>query len=98
MAQVGLKGYFIGFESGNDRVLKFLRKGTTRAKNLAAGHLQGIRHQDLGQLHAWPADRDQRRGHGHRLDAQRDRPRLVQPCLLHPHPAATCTITASRAT
>jgi len=36
MAQVGLKGYFIGFESGNDRVLKFLRKGTTRAKNLAA--------------------------------------------------------------
>jgi anaerobic magnesium-protoporphyrin IX monomethyl ester cyclase len=36
MAQVGLKGYFIGFESGNDRVLKFLRKGTTREKNLAA--------------------------------------------------------------
>jgi len=36
MAQVGLKGYFIGFESGSDRVLKFLRKGTTRAKNLAA--------------------------------------------------------------
>lgn len=36
MAQVGLKGYFIGFESGNDRVLKFLRKGTTRDKNLAA--------------------------------------------------------------
>jgi radical SAM superfamily enzyme YgiQ (UPF0313 family) len=26
MAEVGLKGYFIGFESGNDRVLKFLRK------------------------------------------------------------------------
>jgi anaerobic magnesium-protoporphyrin IX monomethyl ester cyclase len=36
MAEVGLKGYFIGFESGNDRVLKFIRKGTTRAKNLAA--------------------------------------------------------------
>ena len=39
MAQVGLKGYFIGFESGNDRVLKFLRKGTTRAKNLAAADI-----------------------------------------------------------
>jgi len=39
MAQVGLKGYFIGFESGNDRVLQFLRKGTTRAKNLAAADI-----------------------------------------------------------
>jgi len=39
MAEVGLKGYFIGFESGNDRVLKFLRKGTTRAKNLAAARV-----------------------------------------------------------
>jgi radical SAM superfamily enzyme YgiQ (UPF0313 family) len=39
MAQVGLKGYFIGFESGNDRVLRFLRKGTTRAKNLAAADI-----------------------------------------------------------
>ena len=39
MAQVGLKGYFIGFESGNDRVLRFLRKGTTREKNLAAARV-----------------------------------------------------------
>jgi radical SAM superfamily enzyme YgiQ (UPF0313 family) len=39
MAEVGLKGYFIGFESGNDRVLKFLRKGTTREKNLAAARI-----------------------------------------------------------
>jgi anaerobic magnesium-protoporphyrin IX monomethyl ester cyclase len=39
MAQVGLKGYFIGFESGSDRVLKFLRKGTNREKNLAAARV-----------------------------------------------------------
>jgi anaerobic magnesium-protoporphyrin IX monomethyl ester cyclase len=39
MAEVGLKGYFIGFESGNDRMLKFLRKGTTREKNLAAAQI-----------------------------------------------------------
>lgn len=39
MAEVGLKGYFIGFESGNDRVLRFLRKGTTREKNLAAARI-----------------------------------------------------------
>jgi radical SAM superfamily enzyme YgiQ (UPF0313 family) len=39
MAEVGLKGYFIGFESGNDRVLKFLRKGTTREKNLEAARV-----------------------------------------------------------
>ncbi|MGC9332888.1 MAG: B12-binding domain-containing radical SAM protein [Anaerolineae bacterium] len=39
MAQVGLKGYFIGFESGSDRVLKFLRKGTTREKNLEAARV-----------------------------------------------------------
>jgi len=39
MAQVGLKGYFIGFESGSYRVLKFLRKGTNREKNLAAARV-----------------------------------------------------------
>jgi len=36
MAAVGLKGYFIGFESGSNRVLNFIRKGTTREKNIAA--------------------------------------------------------------
>lgn len=39
MVQAGLKGYFVGFESGNDRVLKFIRKGTTRAINLEAGRV-----------------------------------------------------------
>jgi radical SAM superfamily enzyme YgiQ (UPF0313 family) len=39
MAEVGLRGYFIGFESGNDRVLKFLRKGTTREQNLEAARI-----------------------------------------------------------
>ncbi|MGI6207594.1 MAG: B12-binding domain-containing radical SAM protein [Anaerolineae bacterium] len=39
MAQVGLKGYFIGFESGSDRVLDFIGKGTTRAQNLEAARI-----------------------------------------------------------
>ena len=39
MADVGCKGYFIGFESGNDRVLKFLRKGTTREINIRAARI-----------------------------------------------------------
>jgi anaerobic magnesium-protoporphyrin IX monomethyl ester cyclase len=39
MAEVGLGGYFIGFESGNDRVLRFLRKGTTREINLKAAQV-----------------------------------------------------------
>ncbi len=32
----GLRGYFVGFESGNARVLNFLRKGTTPERNLEA--------------------------------------------------------------
>jgi len=39
MAEAGCRGYFIGFESGNDRVLRFLRKGTTRQVNLEAARI-----------------------------------------------------------
>ena len=39
MAEAGLKGYFIGFESGNNRVLNFIRKGTTVEQNLEAARI-----------------------------------------------------------
>jgi anaerobic magnesium-protoporphyrin IX monomethyl ester cyclase len=39
MADAGLRGYLIGFESGSDRVLKFIRKGTKRAQNLEAARI-----------------------------------------------------------
>ena len=39
MADAGLVFYFIGFESGNDRVLRFIKKGTTRARNIAAAEV-----------------------------------------------------------
>ena len=39
MADAGLRGYFIGFESGNDRVLKFIRKGTKVEQNLEAARI-----------------------------------------------------------
>ena len=39
MAGAGLKGYFIGFESGNARVLNFLRKGTTPERNREAARV-----------------------------------------------------------
>ena len=39
MAETGLRGYFIGFESGNNRVLNFIRKGTTVEQNLEAARI-----------------------------------------------------------
>ncbi|MGD8243882.1 MAG: radical SAM protein [Anaerolineae bacterium] len=39
MAEAGLRGYFIGFESGNDRVLRFIRKGTTVEQNREAARV-----------------------------------------------------------
>jgi radical SAM superfamily enzyme YgiQ (UPF0313 family) len=39
MAEAGLRGYFIGFESGNDRVLNFIRKGTTVEQNREAARI-----------------------------------------------------------
>ena len=39
MVDAGLRGYFIGFESGNDRVLRFIRKGTTVTQNLQAAQI-----------------------------------------------------------
>ncbi len=46
MAEVGLEGLFLGFESGSDRMLRFIRKGTTVAMNLEAARIcrkHGIR-------------------------------------------------------
>ncbi len=39
MVEAGLRGYFIGFESGNDRVLRFIRKGTTAEQNREAARI-----------------------------------------------------------
>ena len=39
MADAGLKGYFIGFESGNQRILNLLRKGTTPLLNRQAAQI-----------------------------------------------------------
>jgi radical SAM superfamily enzyme YgiQ (UPF0313 family) len=39
MVEAGLRGYFVGFESGNDRVLKFIRKGTTPEQNRQAARV-----------------------------------------------------------
>ncbi len=39
MAEVGLKGLLIGFESGSQRMLNFLRKGTTVEQNLQAARI-----------------------------------------------------------
>jgi len=39
MARAGLRGYFVGFESGSNRVLQFIRKGTTAAQNVQAARV-----------------------------------------------------------
>jgi anaerobic magnesium-protoporphyrin IX monomethyl ester cyclase len=41
LSKAGLKLCIIGFESGSDRVLKFLRKGCTRQQNLQAAQICG---------------------------------------------------------
>ena len=39
LCEAGLSLFIIGFESGSDRVLKFLRKGCTRQQNLEAARI-----------------------------------------------------------
>jgi radical SAM superfamily enzyme YgiQ (UPF0313 family) len=39
MARAGLRGYLIGFESGSDRLLRFIRKGTKRWQNIEAARI-----------------------------------------------------------
>ena len=39
LAEAGLSLIVIGFESGSDRILKFLRKGCTRAQNIEAARI-----------------------------------------------------------
>jgi hypothetical protein len=39
LKSVGLRGMIVGLESGSDRVLKFIRKGTTRKINIEAGRI-----------------------------------------------------------
>ena len=38
-SQIGLKGILIGFESGSDRILKFINKGVTVEENLKAAKI-----------------------------------------------------------
>ncbi len=99
MAEVGLKGYFIGFESGNDRVLKFLRKGTTREKNLAAARIckkYGIKIWANYML-GLPTETQEEV-----MDtiscSKRSIPTGTARLSTRPIPAATCTTIASRTT
>lgn len=39
LAEIGVKWFVIGFETGTDRLLKFLKKGTTVATNLRAAEI-----------------------------------------------------------
>ncbi len=39
LADAGMQMFIVGFESGSDRVLKYLRKGCTRAQNLEAARI-----------------------------------------------------------
>jgi anaerobic magnesium-protoporphyrin IX monomethyl ester cyclase len=48
MKKVGLSAVLVGFESGNDRILKFLRKGVRVEQNIEAAKIL----RDLG-IHIW---------------------------------------------
>jgi anaerobic magnesium-protoporphyrin IX monomethyl ester cyclase len=64
------------YPQGND--------GTTESPGRP--YLPQVWHRRLGQLHDGIANRDQRGSHGHGAHDEEDRPRLLQPSLLHPPP------------
>ncbi len=87
MAEAGLRGYFIGFESGNQRILNFLRKGT---------HLPGTwRPRGSAASTAWPSGRTicsafRRRRREEVMDTvnmiREIDPDYYSPAFLHPTP------------
>ena len=89
MADAGLRGYFIGFESGNERVLKFSAQGHDAGAQSRSGQdlsQYGVR---LGQLYAGACPPKPRTRSWTRSSCStRSIPTITAPAFYTPHPGS----------
>lgn len=91
MVQGGLRAMLIGFESGSDKVLKNMRKGTTRAINIKAaeiGHRLNI-HMQANMIFGTPGETKDDVEQSLTLIKQHLQPCTVSPCVYTPYPGST---------
>lgn len=89
MHSVGLRLMIVGFESGSDRVLKFLRKGCTRAMNLKAAEI--LRQNDIAiwanYMMGLPTETNEEVTETYTM-LQEIRPYHCSPAFYTPHPGS----------
>ncbi len=96
LRDAGLQLFIVGFESGSDRVLKFLHKGCTRRQNVEAARIcreRGVKVWANYMFGVPTETNDEALETLHMLEEIE--PYYCSPTFYTPHPAATCSTGAS---